>query len=52
MIAAHVPGGNLLVGPAFASALKSSNAKIKTRLTNRLLGAEPMEPLNANPNAP
>ena len=52
VIASHVPGGNLLVGPAFNSALKSSNAKIKTRLTNRLLGAEPMEPLNANPNAP
>lgn len=49
VLAAHVPGGNLLVGPAFASAIKSSNAKIRNQLTNRLLTPEPMESLNVNP---
>ena len=51
VMASHVPGANLLVGPALASAMRSGNAKIRAKMTNRLLTPEPMQPLNANPNA-
>ncbi len=44
VLASHVPGGNLLVGPAMTAAVKSSNAKIQAHLTNRLLNGLPLLP--------
>lgn len=49
VLASHVPGGNLLVGPALSSAVRSTNAKVRAHLTNRLLTAEPLEPIYGNP---
>ena len=44
LLASHVPGSNILVGPAMANAVKSSNAKIQAHLTNRLLNGLPLLP--------